>query len=834
MTSTVRDLLDRLLHDLRYTARGLRRSPAFTATVMITLGLGIGANTAMFSAIDRLMFRPFPYLREPGQVNRVYLEFQGINERITQSHYQYTRYLDLRRWTTSFSDAAAVVDWQLAVGPSENGRELAVEGVSASLFHFFDARPALGRFFDASEDVVPRGADVSVISYGYWQSELGGRNVLGHTLQVGPLLTTIVGVAPKNFVGVAEGEAPSVFLPVTSMAYALNQGNASQFAVTYNWDWIGMVVRRKPGVSPDAATADLTNAFVQSRNAQRNQDPRWVPMGNTDRPRGIAGRVRTAGGPGAGLESSTLLWVSGVAVIVLIIACANVTNLMVARVLRRRREIAVRLALGVSRRRLTSQFLAEHLGLAALGCLTGLIVAAAVTYALQAFVRNGGDTSLDTLTDRHALGIAAGFALAAGLVTSVGPTLFALRGDLSSALRAGMREGGYRRSRVRTALLILQSALSVVLLVGAGLFVRSLNNVRSQALGWDPAPVLIVQPNYRGLKLDTAAGTALRNRLLETARSIPGVVSAARVNGLPFGTSTIRLVVPGIDSVQRLGRFNYQATTPDYFKTLDTHVIRGRGFTAQDRGEASRVAVVSQSMARALWPGKDPIGECFHLESATSPCLRVIGVAEDAVQYSIDDNERLLYYMPDEQPSIVLPGRRLLLRMNATDPRGQMERVRRALQEVMPAPAYVTVSTLEDVVDAQRRSWQLGATMFVAFGALALIVAAIGLYGVITYDVAQRMHELAIRVALGARATNIVRLVVSQAFSFAGAGVALGIGISLVLARWVQPLLFGESARDPLIFGGVAVTIGFVALIASAGPASRASRADPNTALRME
>src|SRR4051812_36121688 len=389
---------------------------------MVTLGLGIGANTAMFSAIDQLMFRRFPYLRDPDQVQRVYLQLKGRGDVISQSRYPYSRYLDLRRWTSSFADAAAVVDWRLAVGPSENGRELDVEGVSASLFHFFDARPALGRFFDASDDSAPRGADVSVISYGYWQSELGGRNVIGQTLQVGPLLTTIIGVAPKGFVGVAEGEPPSVFLPVTTMAYGLNQGNAHLFAVSYNWDWIGMVVRRKPGISAAAASADLTNAFVQSRAAQHSRDPRWVPAGNTDRPRAIAGTVRTAGGPGAGLESSTLLWVSGVAVIVLIIACANVTNLMVARVLRRRREIAVRLALGVSRRRLTAQFLAEHILLAVLGCLTGLGVAAAVTYALQSLVvRNGA--SLDTVTDWHALGIAAGFALAAGLVTSVGPTL---------------------------------------------------------------------------------------------------------------------------------------------------------------------------------------------------------------------------------------------------------------------------------------------------------------------------------------------------------------------------------------------------------------------------
>jgi len=825
-------VLDNLLHDLRYTIRGLRRSPVFTATVMITLGLGIGANTAMFNAIDRLMFRPFSYFRDAGRVHRVYLEFNAGGKLITEFRCPYTRYLDLRRWTSSFDATTAIVDWRLAVGPSENGRELSVEGVSASFWQFFDALPALGRFFDASEDSLPRGANVSVVGYGYWQSELGGRrDVIGQRLQVGPLVTTIIGVAPRDFVGVSEGEPPAVFLPVTTLAYGVNQGNPAQFATNYHWDFISMLVRRKPGIGAAAASADLTHAFARSRQAQRLQD-NFVRPDSLARPRAIAGAVRVAGGPGAGLESRTLLWVTGVAVIVLLIACANVTNLMVARVLNRRREIAVRLALGVSRRRITLQFLAEHGVLAILGSLTGLVVAQLVNVALRSALASSGASSDIAPVDMHALALAAMFALAAGAVTAIGPTLFALRGDLAATLRAGMREGAYRRSRTRVVLLVMQSALSVMLLVGAGLFVRSLDNARSAPLGWDPGPVLIVTPNYRGLTLDTAAQAALRQRLLDAARSIPGVTYAARVNGLPFFTSTYPLIVPGADSAQLAARFNYQASTPDYFKVVATRIVRGRGFTSQDRGEASRVAVVSQSMARRLWPRADPIGQCFHLQSISTPCLRVIGVAEDAVQYSLSDNDRLLYYMPDEQPSLVYPGRRLFVRVAGTDARPQVERVRRAMQAVMPAPGYVTVSPLADLVDAQRRSWELGATMFAAFGALALLVAAVGLYGVINYDVAQRLRELAIRVALGAQRGDLVKLVVAQAFSFAGVGVTLGIGLVLILAHWVQGLLFGESARDPVVLAGVAAVIGVVALLASLAPAAHATRVDPNVALR--
>jgi predicted permease len=812
--------------DLRYAIRGLRRARAFTATVMLTLGLGIGVNAAMFGAIDRLMFRPFPMLRDPGAVHRVYLQF-GRDRRITSSLYQYARYLDLARWTSSFSQYAAVSEWRLAVGPSEAGRERQTAGVSASFFSFFNARPALGRFFDVSEESVPRGAPVAVLGYDYWQSTMAGRNVLGEKLQVGPLLLTIVGVAPKDFVGISEGEPPVVFVPITTFAYMLNQGDAQSFARSYHWDWMSMIVRRKPNISVDAATADLTNAYLRSWNAQRLLDS-WLPPPATRQPRAIAGAVRLAAGPDAGLESRTLLWVGGVAVIVLLIACANVANLMVARVLRRRREIAVRLALGISHRRLATQFLLESTLLSSLGCLTGVVVALWAAAGLQRLLIHEG-----SLLDWQMLLIAVAFAGAAGILTAIGPALLAVRGDLSSVLRAGMRDGSYRRSRTRSTLLIAQGALSVVLLVGAGLFVRSLDNVRSQRLGWEPAPVLIVTPNYRGLVMDSGAATAFRTRLLATAQSIPGVQVAARVNGLPFGTSTFRLFVRGIDSVQRLGRFNYQATTPEYFDVVQTHIIRGRGYTPSERGSLGHVAVVSESMARVLWPGQDALGKCFRLEADTMPCMTVIGIAEDAVQYSISDNERLLYYMPDEAPPSMRPGNRLLLRVVGDAP-AQAERIRRALQSVMPSPAYVTVSTLEDLVDRQRRSWRLGAEAFTAFGVLALLVAAVGLYAVIAYDVQQRTHELGVRVALGAQAWNIVRLVVEQAIGFAAAGVALGLVAALLLARWVQPLLFEESSRDPMIFGGVAFALGLVALIASAAPALRASRADPSAALRSE
>jgi predicted permease len=591
------------------------------------------------------------------------------------------------------------------------------------------------------------------------------------------------------------------------------------------------MVRRKPGVSEAQASRDLSNAHVRSWNAERAIDP-TTPPAELATPRAIAGPLKPAAGPNAGLEAKTLLWVSGVAAIVLLIACANVANLMFARMLKRRREIAVRLALGVSRSRLAAQALTESLLLAVLGCLTGVAIAQWGGAALRhLFVRDG---SLEVLTDWRTLGVAAGVALAAGVFAGLGPALLATKPDLASSLKAGAREGTQQRSRTRGFLLVLQGALSVILLIGAGLFVRSLGHVRSLRLGYDPEPVLLVARNLRGMELGDSERALLGRRLLETVRTFPGVAHATLASSVPFwSTSTTRLFVGGIDTVRKLGQFTLQTGTPDYFSTMDTRILRGRPFNATDRAGAPRVVVVSQAMAEVLWPGQEALGQCIRIRADTMPCTTVIGIAENAMQGSLlGDEKPYRYYLPLEQFD---PGRAnyLLLRMRG-DPTHQMEAIRKALQAVMPGPSYLTVRPLGGLVDNQRRSWKVGATMFVAFGVLALLVAAVGLYGVISYNVAQRMHELGVRIALGAQGRDVVRLVVGQGVRFALAGVAIGLGLALLAARWIQPLLFQQSARDPATYGVVAAILLAVALLASAVPAVRATRADPNSALRSD
>jgi predicted permease len=546
----------------------------------------------------------------------------------------------------------------------------------------------------------------------------------------------------------------------------------------------------------------------------------------------VVSSVRPGAGPNPSLEARTALWVTAVAVIVLLIACANVANLFLARALRRRRETAVRLALGVSRGRLVMQSVMESLTLALIGGAAALMVAQWAGAAIRGMLI-ATSTTVPVLTDGRTIAITLGLAIAAGVLVGLVPSLLSNRGDLAASLRGGVRGGMSEGGRLRSSLLVVQATLSVVLLVGAALFVRSMESVRAMRMGYDVDRVLLVNRIIRGAAFNDSAQLAMRRLLLSTAQSLPGIESAAWASSAPFvSTSSTNLYVAGIDSVSRLGEFTYQVTTPDYFRAMGTRILRGRGLTAEDRAGAPVAAVVSEGMARALWPGRDAIGECFRMRSDTMPCTTVVGIAEGMVQQEITGTERYHYYLAIDQQTRTW-GNWMVLRLRG-DPAREAESIRAALQRVMPGTSYVTVRLLRDIVDDAQRSWRMGSTMFLAFGVLALVVAAVGLYGVISYNVAQRNHELGVRIALGAQAKDVVRLVVGQGARLATMGLGLGLALAYLTGRWVQPLLFQQSARDPAVYGAVAAVLLGVALVASALPAMRATRTDPNSALRSD
>jgi len=593
-----------------------------------------------------------------------------------------------------------------------------------------------------------------------------------------------------------------------------------------------MIARRKAGVPEASANADLTNAYLRSYARNKEMSPGLTDV-SISKPRAMIAPVLTARGPQASETSKVARWVSGVAAIVLLIAAANVANLLLARALRRRREVAVRLALGVSRARLLAQLMTESVLLAAIGGALGLAIAQfGGTILRKQFIPTAD--AVPVLGDARTVLFASVAVLVVGLLTGLAPALQSGRGDLTTALKSGSREGTYHRSRMRVALLVLQGALSVVLLVGAGLFVRSLGNVGAMRMGYDLDRLLWVGVEERGEKLADAEKSALRQRLEDAARGLQGVESAARAVTVPFWMSWNEgISVAGHDTAL-LNRYQWriQAASPQYLQTMGTRLLRGRNIETHDTEKSPKVMVVSASMAKLLWPDKDALGQCVRIGADTNPCTEVIGIAEDIrADEDFAADKFMYYYRPVTQASP--NGGGIFVRTSGAAARST-ETVRRQLQALMPGATYVTVTPMSQIFAPNVRSWRLGATMFVAFGGLALVLAAVGLYSVIAYNVTQRTHEMGVRVAFGAQVGDVVRLVLREGLTLAGVGVAIGGGIAWYAARWVAPLLFNVEPRDPQVFAVVVATLLLVAAVASLIPAMRAARVDPNVALRAE
>ena len=820
-----RERFGAMWQDLTFAARQLRRSPGFTFTVVLTFAVAIAANATMFGIVDRLLLRPPAFLAAPERTHRVYLGRRTPEgEERLDNNISYKRYLELRAGAPrAFDGMAAFFTTEMVVGRGDAARELRSGLVSASLWRLFAVRPALGRVFMDAEDRTPAGEPVAVLGHAFWQSEFGGDpGVLGRRLDVGGREYTIVGVAPRGFTGMSVSPV-AVFVPITAAGSDMFD---ERYFQGHNVSWMEMIARRRPGVPVEVAQAELTAAYRGSMAAAPNARPL-----DQSRPRALLASVIFDRGPKRGDNARVASWLAGMSVVVLLIACANVANLLLARARRRGREIAVRVALGVGRGRLVAQLLTESIVLGLVGGLAGLALAHWGGSVLRATLLPDVDWSGGML-DGRMLVVTAVAALAAGVLAGVAPAVQSTAPAVGDALRTGVRAGASRRSRTRTALLVAQVALSVVLLTGAGLFVRSLQNARAPDLGFDPARVLYASAEMRGAELPRAEQAALTRRMIERAAELPQVEHAAATRSVPFWmTWQEDIFVPGIDSVSRLGDFLANAVTPDYFATMGTRILRGRGITDEDRRGTPLVAVVSETMARSLWPNADPIGRCLKVGADTMPCSTVVGIARDIRTGSFGESESRHYYLSSAQREGRAGG--VLVRTRG-DAAGQLEPVRRELQRLMPGAAFVSARPLQELVDVNIRPWRLGATMFAVFGGLALLLAAVGLYGVIAFDVTQRTHEMGVRVALGAQRRDVLRLVVLEGVRLAAVGVALGAVLALLGGRYLAALLFQVSPRDPLVIVAGGLTLLVVAIAASVLPALRAVRVDPNVALRSD
>ncbi|MEX2271191.1 MAG: ABC transporter permease [Vicinamibacterales bacterium] len=820
------------VQELRFAVRGLRRAPAFTLTAITTLALVAGANLTMFGIADGVIFKPLAYLRDPSAVHRVYWQWQNRGRQAISSSTQFPRFLDLQRDTASFSGIAVFADRSVPIGEGTHAQQRRIAAVSASYFDFFEAAPVRGRFFTAVEDVIPRGADVAVLGHRFWRSAFGGREVIGDVLRIGDIRATIIGVAPEGFDGLNDGVPPAAFVPITTYAASTGTDDSRTYFSAYKWGWVHVLVRRAPGVNIRTATADATRMF-RATWPRIVDDNRSLPDLATADPRVILSAVRTGGGPAAGPNARTSLWLLAIAVIVLLIGCANVAGLSLIRAHGRRRDVRLKRALGISGTRLLMAALAEAAVLAVIAGGVSLVVAQVLRSALAPILRSLQIAELSVFSDARTLIATGVLALIATCVIGLMSAMVLRRRDLAGALAGGARGGTSEGRRLRATLLAAQAMLSIVLLVGAGLFVRSLIAVNVSPLGYDPARVVLMNRVIPPGRFDATKQRVLRQELLRAAGPLPSVESVAWMSSAPFvSTSSTDVFVPGLQDANALGPFTFQATTEDYFRTMGTRILRGRRLTAEDRAGSPEVAVISEDMAQTLWPGRDAIGQCFYMRSKDSPCRRVVGVAEDMVQSTLADGPRLHYYVPiDQYPRAF--GNGLIVKLRDDSDR-VAEETRLALQRVMPAGSYLVSQRLAAIVASQRSSWRMGATVLGGFALLALLVAGVGLYGAVAHDIAQRRQDWAIRVALGADRRSIMTLVIGGSVRAVLAGVIPGLFIAAAFGNWVRPLLYRTSGVDPVSYIVAAGTMLGVAVVAGTVPAWRASRLDPSAALRSE
>lgn len=844
-----RDVLVELASDIRYAIRGLRRDPVFAIGAIVTLALGLAANATMFGVVDRLLLRPPPHVRDSKDLSLVYFRSpRGSSTWWTQSGTSYPAFATLR---DSSGMAARAAAWWITEGSLDRGTAASKVRVGLATGDFFSilgTRPALGRWFGPAEDTPATTELPAVISHALWQGRFAGDpSIAGRTLRVDQRTYTIVGVAPAGFNGPVLRPV-DLWVPMRAVA---RDYLGAEFETSQNFYWLKVIVERKPGLSlADAETRATRSHQLAARAAHKGDSIAQVVLGSVVPARGAGvGRaargVTEQGQAGLTAEAQVAAWLAGVAAIVLLVVCANLANLLLSRASRRRRETAVRLAMGVRRSRLVRQFLAETCLLAVAGGAAGL----AFTWWGGALMRRTllSQLAWDGATvDGRVLLFTLGACVVAVLVSGVAPALVASGQDLAASLRGSTQGGGHRRTRLQRTLLVAQAALSVVLLTGAGLFVRSLRNVADLHLGYDAGRVLVANVDLSGSTIfagaqDDRARDAEVNRFWREAeqevRRLPGVASAAVAVTTPFASSwATEFHLPGRDSLPELGGDGpyVNAVGPDYLETMGTRLVRGRGFTAADARSAELVGIVNEVMAARLWPGESALGRCMKVGADTAPCTTVIGVMENAFRDNLRESETPQYLVLLDQPTWHETSMRSLFVRVTGDPARTTALVRERLQGLRPDLPYADVTTLSAIIEPEMQSWRLGAAMFGLFGAVALLVAAVGLYAVVAYDVSQRQHELGVRAALGARPRHLLGLVVRDGVMHAVVGVVAGILVAWGVGPLAGDMLFRVPPRDAGTYAVVAGVLLLAAIVASALPGRQASRVAPADVLRAD
>jgi len=805
-----------ILRDARYGLRGLWRNPGFTLVAVLSLALGIGANAAIFSLVDAVLLRPLPFA-DPERLVMVWEEasFAGFPRNTPAP----ANYADWKAQNGVFEGMAALGDGSFNLTGDGEPEKVSAKSVTADFFPLLGVKPALGRAFLPEEDR-PGANKVAILSHGLWQRRYGGESgIVGRDILLNGEKHTVIGVMPAGFQFLER--YINLWVPLALGEEIANRGG----------HYLTVVARMKPGVTVAQANADIQT--IMARIARDHPDDA-ARLGALVLPlrEEVAGEVRR--------PLMMLLVAVG---FVLLIACANVANLLLARAASRSKEIAVRTALGATQGRLVRQLLTESLLLAATGGALGLLLAVWSFAFLKQLIPDGLALSAGLRIDPQALGYTLALSVVTGLVFGLAPALQASKADLNEALKqGGGRSGsGAGGSRLRGAMVVAQVALALVLLVGAGLLMQTLFRLRGEYSGLRPENLLTLRTNLpRGKYKEHSQRVAFYDQVLGRVTALPGVIAAGYTTSVPLewkgGTSGFsvegRVPEPGLsyDAIHR-------QVSADYLKALGVSLRQGRYFDEHDREQAMPVAIVNETMARQYWPGTEVLGKRFKIGDPDSarPWLTVVGVVSDVRQMGLDAPVKAEMYLPHPQTNYQewFTPSHLVIR-TAGDPQGLVAAVRGVVRAVDPDQPVSNIRTMEEILGEESSTRRVGAVLLVAFAALALLLASLGIYGVLAYFVVQRRPEIGVRMALGARPRDVLGLVLKKGMSLALLGVGIGLCGALALTRLMASLLYGIGATDPLTLTLAALLLTGVALVACYLPARRATKVDPMIALRSE
>jgi len=819
--------MQNLLQDLRYGLRILWKSPGFTTVAVLTLALGIGANTAIFSVVDGILLRPLPYA-DPGQL----VSIGGFDTRrapeLPSGAISYPNFADLRSRNHSFTDVAAYQDNEYTLTGAGPSLHVNAEVVSANLFSLLGTQPVAGRGFLAAED--QPGHLVALLSDAFWRRHFNAdRSVVGRQVNLNGRAYTVIGVMPAGFQFPVRAEGRDIWLTFSQMASTDDPQDKPMTAMRGN-DSLSVIARLKPGISLELANADISSIsrYLATEYPTSNK---YAGMGARPQLEDLVGDTRTP-----------LLVLFGAVGLVLLIACANVANLLLARATGRALEITIRAALGASRGRLIRQLIAESLSLSLAGAGCGILAARVALATILRLYPSNLPRAQDVSVDYRVLLFTVGLAIATGIVFGLIPALQVARPNLSDAIREGGRGSiaGRSHNRLRSALVVAETALGVTLLIGAGLLIRSFNRLSHADLGFNSDHLLTARFDLSETRYNSDQQDRFVQELLTRIQSLPGVSNASGAIPLPLSDSRFLISFNVLDHpVDKSNEptAGFYVVTPGFFETLQIPLVRGRTFDARDQRNAAPVMVVTQEFARKYFPNEDPIGKRVRIGAGEGVAREkyktreIVGVVGDIRNSDLAKPAEASYYIP--LPQLMWGPPTLTIRTQG-DPNALTAEVRKILTSMDPDAPLYGARTMEDYLALDLGRARFQTVLLSVFAMVAILLTAVGLYGVMSYTVLQRTPEIGLRVALGADRQDVIGMILARSFSITGLGLLIGLLGAFGLTRLLSSLLYEIKPVDPLTFIAVAVVLGGVSLLSSYVPAWRAAKVDPMVALRYE